>query len=135
MICSFNFLIFLTVCLNISTVINIKILTNSNQQTLSYKFTSHIAAFFSVVLITEMLENCTVKMLRRFFANFWHEIGCEKDQTYIFRFLKYLSTFFYTYLSANIHFQFIIITNVSILTDPVMKECERPKTTRKDLPW
>ena len=45
MICSFNFLIFLAVCLNISTVINIKILTNFNQQTQSYKFTSHIAAF------------------------------------------------------------------------------------------
>ena len=58
MICSFNFLIFLAVCLNISTVINIKILTNSNQQTPSYKFTSHIAAFRSVVLITEMLEIC-----------------------------------------------------------------------------
>jgi hypothetical protein len=37
MICSFNFLIFLAVCLNISTVINIKILTNSNQQIQSYK--------------------------------------------------------------------------------------------------
>ena len=45
MICSFNFLIFLAVCLTISTIINIKILTNSNQQTQSYKFTSHIAAF------------------------------------------------------------------------------------------
>jgi hypothetical protein len=58
LICSFNFLIFLAVCLNISTVINIKILTNSNQQTQSYKFTSHIAAFLSVILITEMLEIC-----------------------------------------------------------------------------
>ena len=48
MICSFNFRIFLAVCLNISTVINIKIL----------KFTSHIAVFLSVVLITEMLEIC-----------------------------------------------------------------------------
>jgi hypothetical protein len=44
--------------LNISTVINIKIITNSNQKTQSYKFTSHIAAFLSVVLITEMLEIC-----------------------------------------------------------------------------
>ena len=35
-------------CLNFSTVINIKIL----------KFTIHIAAFLSVVLITEMLEIC-----------------------------------------------------------------------------
>ena len=49
------FLFFLAVCLNISTVTNIKILTNSNQQTQSYKFTSHIAA---VVLITEMVEIC-----------------------------------------------------------------------------
>ena len=57
-------------------------------------------------------------MLCRFFANFCHEIGCENDQTYIFRFVKYLSTFFYTYLPVNIHFQLIIITNVSILTDP-----------------
>ena len=39
-------------------LISIKILTNSNQQTQSYKFTSHIAAFLSVVLITEMLEIC-----------------------------------------------------------------------------
>ena len=58
MICSFNFFIFLAVCLNISALINIKILTNSNQQTQSYKFTSHIAAFLSVVLINEMLEIC-----------------------------------------------------------------------------
>ena len=56
--CLFNFLIFLAVCLNISNVINIKILTNYNKQTQSYKFTTHIAAFLSVVLITEMLEIC-----------------------------------------------------------------------------
>ena len=43
-------------CVWIYPLINIKILTNSNQQTRSYKFTSHIAAFLSVVLITEMLE-------------------------------------------------------------------------------
>jgi hypothetical protein len=35
-----------------------QILTNSNQQNQSYKFTSHMAAFLSVVLITEMLEIC-----------------------------------------------------------------------------
>ena len=52
------FLFFLEVCLNISTVINIKILANSNQQTQSYEFTSNIAAFLSVVLISEMLEIC-----------------------------------------------------------------------------
>ena len=52
-------------------------------------------------------RNCAQKILRRFFANFCHEIGCENDQTYIFRFVTYLSTFFYTYLPINIHFQFI----------------------------
>ena len=26
-------------------------------------------------------RNCAVKMLRRFFTNFCHEIGCENDQT------------------------------------------------------
>jgi hypothetical protein len=46
------------VCLNISTLINIQIFTISNQQTQSYEFTSHIEAFLSVVLITEMLEIC-----------------------------------------------------------------------------
>jgi hypothetical protein len=45
-------------------------------------------------------------------------IGSENDQTYMFRFARYLSTFFYTYLPVNIHFQLIIITNVSMLTDP-----------------
>ena len=45
-------------CVWIYPLINIKILTNSNQQTQSYQFTSHIAAFFSVILITEMLEIC-----------------------------------------------------------------------------
>ena len=48
----------MAVCLNISTVINIQILANSNPQTQSYAFTSHIAAFLSLVLITEMLEIC-----------------------------------------------------------------------------
>ena len=44
--------------LNISTVININILANSSQQTQSYKFTSHIAAFLSDILNTEMLAIC-----------------------------------------------------------------------------
>jgi hypothetical protein len=48
----------LAVCLNISTVINIKNLTISNQQTQSYIFNSHITDFLSVVLMTEMLEIC-----------------------------------------------------------------------------
>ena len=59
-------------------------------------------------------------MLCRFFANFCHEIGWENDQTYIFRFVRDLSTFFHTgtYLPINIPFQLIIITNVSFATNP-----------------
>jgi uncharacterized membrane protein len=45
-------------------IINIKILTNSNQQTQSYKFTSHIAAFLSMVLITEMLYHNSVNLIQ-----------------------------------------------------------------------
>jgi hypothetical protein len=55
-------------------------------------------------------RNCAKKILRRFFANFCHEIGCENDQTYIFRFVRYLSTFFYTaiYFSiAKVNIRFI----------------------------
>ena len=68
--------------------------------------------------LSKTFETAHRKRLRRFFANFCHEFGSENDQTYIFRFVKYLSTFFYTYLPVNINFQLIIITNVSILTDP-----------------
>ena len=58
------------------------------------------------------------KNLAPLFCQFLHETGCENDQTYIFRFVRYLSTFFYTYLPINIHFQFIIITNISFVTNP-----------------
>ena len=68
--------------------------------------------------LNKNFRHCAKKILRRFFANFCHEIGCENDQTYIFRFVRYLSTFFHTYLSINIHFQFIIITNISFVTNP-----------------
>jgi hypothetical protein len=44
--------------------------------------------------------------------------GSENDQTYMYRFVRYLSTFFYTYLPINNHFQLIIITNVSFVTSP-----------------
>jgi hypothetical protein len=68
--------------------------------------------------LSKTFETARWKSCAAFFANFCHEIGCENDQIYIFRFVKYLSTFFYTYLPVNIHFQLIIITNVSILTNP-----------------
>jgi hypothetical protein len=60
LICSLNFLFF-SFFGSVFEYIHcnkIKILTNSNQQTQSYRFTSHITAFLSVVLITEMLEIC-----------------------------------------------------------------------------
>ena len=68
--------------------------------------------------LSKTFETAQRKCCAVFFANFCLEIGCETDQTYIFRFVKYLSTFFYTYLPVNIHFQLIIITKISILTDP-----------------
>jgi hypothetical protein len=45
---------------------------------------------------------------------------CQNDQTYryMYRFVRYLSTFFYTYLPINNHFQLITITNVSFVTSP-----------------
>jgi hypothetical protein len=36
----------------------------------------------------------------------------------MYRFVRYLSTFFYTYLPINNHFQLTIITNVSFVTSP-----------------
>jgi hypothetical protein len=77
-------------------------------------FADHRATDFT---LSKTFETARRKCCAAFFANFCHEIGCENDQTYIFRFVRYLSTFFYTYLPINIHFQLIIITNVSILTD------------------
>ena len=66
----------------------------------------------------QKLSKLRKKNLAPLFCQFCHEIGCENDQTYIFRFIRYLSTFFYTYLPINIHFQFIIITNISFVTNP-----------------
>jgi hypothetical protein len=37
---------------------------------------------------------------------------------HIFRFVRYLLTFFHIYLPINIHIQLIIITNVSFVTNP-----------------
>jgi hypothetical protein len=56
--------------------------------------------------------------MRTFFANYCHGKRSENDQTYMNRFVRYLSTFFYTYLPINNHFQLIIITNVSFVTSP-----------------
>jgi hypothetical protein len=61
-------------------------------------FAETIGLRFSLV---KNFRHCAKKILRRFFDNFCHEIGCENDQTYIFRFVRYLSTFFYTYLPMS----------------------------------
>ena len=42
----------------------------------SFFFADHRATVFT-------LETAQKKILRRFFANFCHEIGCENDQKYI----------------------------------------------------
>jgi hypothetical protein len=61
----------------------IKILTNSNQQTQSYNFTSHIAAFLSVVLITEMLEICIQTSYDQNVLHKWiNTIYCNQAQLY-----------------------------------------------------
>ena len=79
-----------------------------------YIFADHRATVFtlSTTFETAQKKSCPA------FCQFCHEIGCENDQTYIFRFVRYLSTFFYPYLPINIHFQFIIITNISFVTNP-----------------
>ena len=77
-------------------------------------FADHRATVFTLSKTFETAQ----KNLAPLFCQFCHEIGCENDQTYIFRFVRYLSTFFYTYLPINIHFQFIIIANISFVTNP-----------------
>jgi hypothetical protein len=53
-------------------------------------------------------------------ANYCHEkrVRERSNIRYMYRFVRYLSTFFYTYLPINNHFQLIIITNVSFVTSP-----------------
>jgi hypothetical protein len=50
--------------------------------------------------------------------NYCHEKGSENDQTYMYRFVRYLSTFFYAYLPINNHFPLITITNISFVISP-----------------
>ena len=90
-------------CLNISTVINIKILTNSNQQTQSYKFTSHISAFPSVVLITEMLEICI-------------QTSYDQNVQLIFKELSPCSVWYHLKLFSFCFPQYDIITESSLYT-------------------
>ena len=94
-------------CLNISTVINIKILTNSNQQTQSYAFTSHITAFLSVIFITEMLEIC---------------IQTSYDQNVQLILKSYLSVVYGTPLSTIAPKEFKIICLSNIFTRSILDE-------------
>jgi hypothetical protein len=76
--------------------------------------------FSSIVIPIEVNSHSTYssfscKQTEHMFCS-WNRV--RERSNIIFRFVKYLSTVFYTYLPVNIHFQFIIITNVSILTDP-----------------
>jgi hypothetical protein len=50
-------------------------------------FADHRATVFT---LSKTFETAQKKI---FFANFCHEIGYENDQTYIFHFVRYLSTF------------------------------------------
>jgi hypothetical protein len=73
-------------------------------------FADHRATVFT---LSKTFETVQKKSCAAFLPIFVMKIGCENDQTCIFRFVRYLSTFLYTYLPINIHFQFIIITNIS----------------------
>ena len=124
MICSFNvFFFFLAVCLNISTVLNIKILTNSNQQTQSYEFTSHIAAFLSVVLITEMLEICihtsydqNVQLILKSYLPVVY--GIHLSWSYLISAIQVLTTHcrFYREQLGPAHFEANPVHNVQLLS-------------------
>ena len=76
----------------------------------SFFFADHRATVFT--LETAQKKSCAV-----FLPIFVMKLGARTIKN-IFRFVRYLSTFFYTYLPINIHFQFIIITNISFVTNP-----------------
>jgi hypothetical protein len=77
-------------------------------------FADHRATDFT---LSKTFETAQWKCCTAFLQIFIMKSGARTIKQ-IFRFIKYLSTFFYTYLPLNIHFQLIIITNVSLLTDP-----------------
>ena len=72
----------------------------------------------TVFTLSKTFETAQNKSCAAFFPIFVMKSGGENDQKCIFRFFRYLSTFFYTYLPINIHFQYIIITNISFETNP-----------------
>ena len=81
-----------------------------------YIYLRTIGLRFSLI---KNFQHCAKKNLTPLFCQFlsWNRLR-ERSNIYIFRFIRYLSTFFHTYLSINIHFQFIIITNISFVTNP-----------------
>ena len=77
-------------------------------------FADHRATHFT---LSKTFETAQWKCCAAFLQTFVMKSDARTIK-HIFRFVKYLSTFFYTYLPVNIHLQLIIITNISILTDP-----------------
>jgi hypothetical protein len=45
------------------------------------------------ISLYQQLSKLRTKILRRFFANFCHENGCENDQTYIFQIQTLISPY------------------------------------------
>ena len=77
-----------------------KILANANQQTQSYKFTSHIAAFLSVVLITVMPVICiqtsydqNIQHILKSYLPVMYgtPLSCDKYITYTYIYQEYMT--------------------------------------------
>ena len=81
---------------------------------LFYFFADHRATVFT---LSKTFKTAQKKSCTAFLPIFVIKSGVRMIK-HIFRFIRYLSTFFYTYLPINIHFQFIIITNISFVTNP-----------------
>ena len=124
-------------CINITSMylcvkvvpINIKILTNSNQQTQSYKFTSHIAAFLTVVLITEMLEICiqtsydqNVQLILKSYLPVVY--GTPLRVSILLLFLYFLTGF--RNCSDSVVFSVFLFIAITICTLPTLYLCHKP---------
>ena len=73
----------------------------------------------TVFTLSKTFETAQKKSHAAFLTIFVMKLGARAIKHIYFVSLdRYLSIFFYTYLPINIHFQFIIITNISFVTNP-----------------
>ena len=81
-------------------------------------FADHRATVFT---LSTTFETAQKKSCAAYLPIFVMKLGARTIK-HIFRFVRYLSTFFYAYLPINIHFQFIIITNISFKWTQVTRQ-------------